>query len=122
MIKYIPFTGGVRPFSTAVQAGNTLYVSGQVGIDRSTGTYPEGIEGQTRQAIENLKAVLQEQGFQLSDVVKMTVLLTDISDLAGFNAVYKEAFSADPPARTLSTVSALAGPAIVELDAIAYKE
>ena len=122
MVRFIPFSGGVRPFSSAVQAGNTLYVSGQVGIDRSTQTYPDGIEGQTEQAIRNLRQLLEANGYALSDVVKMTVLLVDGADLAAFNAVYSRYFAAQPPARTLSVVKALAGPALVELDAIAYRE
>ena len=122
MVKHIPFQGGERPFSTAVQAGNTLYVSGQVGIDRAAGAYPEGIEAQTRVAISNLSGALEQAGYHLTDVVKMTVLLTDVKDIPTFNLVYKEAFSADPPARTLSVVKALAGEAIVELDAVAYRE
>lgn len=122
MVRFIPFSGGVRPFSSAVQAGNTLYVSGQVGIDRSTNTYPASIEEQTELAIHNLQQLLEESGYNLSDVVKMTVLLVNGTDLPAFNIVYSRHFSTQPPARTLSVVKALAGAAIVELDAIAYHE
>ncbi|MBU5627110.1 RidA family protein [Oscillibacter sp. MSJ-2] len=122
MVKFIPFEGGVRPFSAAVRAGSTLYVSGQVGIDRSSGTYPETIESQTECAVHNLQTVLEKEGYSLSDVVKMTVLLTNAADLSAFNNVYTRFFATNPPARTLCTVKALAGPAIVELDAVAYQE
>ncbi|HHV08297.1 MAG TPA: RidA family protein [Firmicutes bacterium] len=122
MIEYIPFRGGKRPFSTAVRAGNNLYVSGQVGIDRETGAYPPTIEGQTKQAIINLKTVLEEQGYALSHVVKMVVILTRKEDIAAFNKIYAQYFVTNLPARTLMVVSGLVGEAIMELDAIAVKE
>jgi 2-iminobutanoate/2-iminopropanoate deaminase len=122
MVKFVPFSGGVRPFSTAVQTGNTLYDTGQVGIDRSTGTYPAGAEKQTKMALQNLKNILAQENYSMANVVKMTVLLTNIADLAAFNSVYSATFPTNPPARTLSVVQALVGPAIVELEAVAYKE
>lgn len=122
MTTYFPFCEGIRPFSNAVKAGNFLYVSGQVGIDRTSNTYPESIEEQTTLAIQNLNKILINAGFNLSNVIKITVYIVDSSYLAGFNTVYKSVFTGNLPARTLSIVKALAGQAIVELDAIAYKE
>ncbi|MEA4894627.1 MAG: RidA family protein [Oscillospiraceae bacterium] len=105
----------------AVWAGNTLYVSGKVGIDPATGTIPDSVEEQTKFAIAGLKSVLEEQSCTLSDVVKMTVILTNKDDIAAFNKIYCECFAVNPPARTLIVVTALAGKATVELDAIAVK-
>ena len=122
MVNFIPVSGAARPFSAAVQAGNTLYISGQVGIDRSRGVYPDSVDGQTRQAVENLCQALESQGWSLSDVVKLTVILTSADAIAAFNAAYESVFPTPLPARTLMVVSALAGPAMVELDAIAYRE
>ena len=73
----------VGPYSQAIAAGTTLYVSGQLPIDAATGLMAEGIEAQTRRALENISAILAEAGYALSDVVKTTVLLQDIGDFAG---------------------------------------
>lgn len=120
MIKYIPFSGGERPFSTAVRAGDTLYVSGQVGINRDSGQFPATVAGQTEQAIANLKAILEQEQFSLADIVKMTVIVTDKANIQAFNNSYRQHFPLNPPARTL-LVAGLAGEALVELDAIAVK-
>lgn len=122
MVEYIPFKGGDRPFSSAVRAGDTLYVSGQVGIDRSTGSYPSTVEEQTELAIENLRELLEENGFTLAEVVRMGAILLNKADITGFNAVYQKHFNKRLPARTLTVVSALAGDAIVELEATCVKQ
>ena len=75
----------VGPYSQAIAAGTTLYVSGQLPIDAATGLMAEGIEAQTRRALENISAILAEAGYALSDVVKTTVLLQDIGDFAAMN-------------------------------------
>jgi reactive intermediate/imine deaminase len=80
------------PYTPVKQAGNFYYVSGQVGADPSTKTTTEDIEIQTKQALSNLKAVLQEAGLNFRDVVKTTVFLTDMGNFAAMNEVYEQAF------------------------------
>lgn len=111
----------VGPYSQAVEAGGTLYVSGQLPIVPATGAMPSSVAGQTRQSLTNIGAILNEAGYSYNDVVKTCVLLTDIADFAEMNAVYAEFFTADKPARVCYQVSALPKGAKVEIDAIAAK-
>lgn len=111
----------VGPYSQAVEAGGTLYVSGQLPIDAATGTMAEGIEAQTRQSLTNLGHILREAGYDYSDVVKTTVLLQSIGDFAAMNAVYAEFFTEQMPARMCYEVAALPMGASVEIDAVAAK-
>ena len=121
MSEYFAVPGGNRPFSEAVKAGNTLYVSGTVGIDRETKTFPKDFSEQARLAIENLKNTLEKHGYSLDDLVKVVVLITEIEHAADFNEIYVKAFKDHLPARTLTGIK-LVGDAKVELDAIAYKD
>ena len=84
----------IGPYSAGIRAGSTVYVSGQLPADPTTGAFPEGIEAQTRQSLNNLKAILEAEGLSMSNVVKTTVLLADIANLAAMNGVYAEFFSA----------------------------
>ncbi len=111
----------VGPYSQAVEAGGTLYASGQLPIDASTGKMAEGIEAQTRQSLNNLGYILREAGYDFSNVVKTTVLLNDIKDFAAMNAVYAEYFTSEMPARMCYEVAALPMGALVEIDAVAVK-
>ncbi|MCR2029475.1 RidA family protein [Alistipes timonensis] len=111
----------VGPYSQAVEAGGTLYVSGQLPIDAATGRMAEGIEAQTRQSLTNLGHILREGGYDYSDVVKTTVLLQSIGDFAAMNAVYAEFFMDRMPARMCYEVAALPMGALVEIDAVAVK-
>ena len=111
----------VGPYSQAVEAGGTLYVSGQLPIDASTGRMAEGIEAQTRQSLVNLGHILREAGYGYGDVAKTTVLLQSIGDFAAMNAVYAEFFTAVMPARMCYEVAALPLGARVEIDAVAVK-
>ncbi len=111
----------VGPYSQAVEVGGTLYVSGQLPIDASTGRMAEGIEAQTRQSLVNLGHILREAGYGYGDVAKTTVLLQSIGDFAAMNAVYAEFFTADMPARMCYEVAALPMGALVEIDAVAVK-
>ncbi|WP_035805141.1 RidA family protein [Kitasatospora mediocidica] len=107
------------PYSPAVRAGGLLFVSAQPGVDPATGTVPDGgAAAQCRQALRNLEHVLRVAGADLRDVVRTTVLYTDLADLPAINAAYAEAFPADPPARTAAVVG-LAGGRLVSIDAIA---
>ena len=83
----------VGPYSQAVKCGDTLYISGQLPIDGATGAMPESIEDQTRQSLTNLGHILEEAGYSHADIVKTTVLLTDIADFAAMNAVYATFFT-----------------------------
>lgn len=111
----------IGPYSAATQVGNTVYVSGQLPADPVTGAFPEGIEEQTRQSLNNMKAILEAAGMTMNDVVKTTVLLSDIANFAAMNAVYAEFFEAPYPARAAFQVAALPKAALVEIEAIAAK-
>jgi len=111
-----------RPYSPAVMAGNTLWVSGQIAIDPSTGEFVEGgIAEQTEQVLRNINALLVKAGFTLDDVVKCNVLLSDIEYYAPMNAVYSTWFTSNPPARKAFAVKDLPRGALVEIDAVAVK-
>ncbi len=111
----------VGPYSQAVENNGTIYVSGQLPIDGSTGKMAEGIEEQTRQSLTNLRYILEEAGYSLSDVAKTTVLLDDIADFAAMNGVYATFFTEQMPARMCYEVAKLPMGAKVEIDAIAVK-
>ena len=109
------------PLSPAVRADSMIYASGQVGIDPQTRQVVDGgIEAQTRQTLENLKAALALAGASMADVVKVNIFLTDIGDFAAMNGVYREYFDSEPPARTTVGTSGLALPGLmIEIEAIA---
>ena len=111
----------VGPYSQAVEAAGTIYVSGQLPIDASTGRMPEGIEAQTRQSLTNLRHILEEAGSSLEAVVKTTVLLQVMGDFAAMNAVYAEFFTQQMPARMCYEVARLPMGASVEIDAVAVR-
>jgi 2-iminobutanoate/2-iminopropanoate deaminase len=110
----------VGPYSQAVSTGDLLFTAGQVAIDPATGKLVEGgIKQQSRQVLENLKAVLAAAGTDFSKVVKSTVFLKDIKDFVEFNQVYAEYFPSEPPARSTFQVAALPLGAMVEIEMIA---
>ncbi|MBR5863326.1 MAG: RidA family protein [Alistipes sp.] len=111
----------VGPYSQAVEAGSTLYISGQLPIDAATGTMPESIEEQTRQSLTNLGHIAAEAGYSLADAVKVTVLLDSIADFAAMNGVYATFFTENMPARVCYEVAKLPMGAKVEIDAILCK-
>ena len=111
----------VGPYSQAIATADTIYVSGQLPIDASTGTMPEGIEAQTRQSLTNLGYILEQAGYTFADVAKTTVLLQSIGDFGAMNGVYAEFFTKDMPARVCYEVAKLPMGALVEIDAIAVK-
>ena len=115
--KHAPAALG--PYSQAVRAGSTLYLSGQIGIDPSTGNLVEGVEAQAQQAFKNLRAVVQAAGGELADFVKLTLLLTDIGDFPAVNEVMASFFRAPYPARATYAVAALPKGARIEIEAIA---
>ena len=111
----------VGPYSQAIATVDTVYVSGQLPIDASTGKMPEGIEAQTRQSLTNLGYILEEAGYTFADVAKTTVLLQSIGDFGAMNGVYAEFFTKDMPARVCYEVAKLPMGALVEIDAVAVK-
>jgi reactive intermediate/imine deaminase len=113
--------GGMKlPFAKAVRAGDFVFVSGQMATDANGQLVEGGIEVQTRRVMDNIKAILAEAGCTMADVVKCTCWIDDPRDFGRFNAVYREYFGDDPPAR--STVRAeLVLDGKLEVEAIAYK-
>lgn len=109
----------VGPYCQAVDLNGTIFVSGQLPVNPETSKMPEGIEAQTRQSLENLGAILEEAGLGYGDIVKTTVLLSDIANFGAMNAVYAEYFPTDKPARVCYQVAALPMGAMVEIDAVA---
>ena len=108
------------PYSQAIKAGNTIYVSGQVPIDPATGEFAgDDITIQTKQALSNIKEILIEAGADMKNVVKITVLLKNMADFAAMNEVYATFFSEPYPARATYQVVALPKDALVEIEAIA---
>jgi reactive intermediate/imine deaminase len=113
-------SGAKLPFSRVMRAGDLVFVSGQMATDSSGRIIGGGIEVQTRQVFENVKAILAEAGCTLSDVVKCTCWIDDARDFGRFNATYAEFFPSDPPARS-TTVCQLVLDGKLEVEAIAYK-
>ena len=112
----------IGPYSQAVQAGNLLFISGQIPVDPATGAFAgEDITTQTRQSLTNVRNILEAAGYALTDVVKTTVLLADMGDFAACTAVYSEFFTENCPARACFAVKALPKGALVEIEAIAAR-
>ena len=110
----------VGPYSQAVRAGNLIFTAGMIALDPATGAIVEGnIEEHTRRTLENLKALLEDQGVPLGNVLKTTVFLKNMADFKRFNAIYAEYFSGECPARSTVEVSRIALDSLVEVEAIA---
>jgi 2-iminobutanoate/2-iminopropanoate deaminase len=115
-----PNTG--LPFSPGILAGNTLYVSGHLGRDPVTSALvPGGVEAETRQSLANIREVLRTAGMDFANVTSVTAYIVSFNDFEKFNAVYREAFPSDPPARATVQVAALNAGARVELQVVAAK-
>ena len=111
----------VGPYSQAILAGNTLYVSGQLPVDAETGKFADDVQAQTKQSLTNMGYILEEAGYSFSDVVKTTVLLSDMGDFAAMNEIYAQFYTTDMPARICYQVAKLPLGVKVEIDAIAVK-
>ncbi|SFW34368.1 2-iminobutanoate/2-iminopropanoate deaminase [Prevotellaceae bacterium HUN156] len=110
----------IGPYSQAIRVGNLVYTSGQIPIDPTTGAFAEGgIKEQTRQSLNNVKAILAEEGLSLNNVVKTTVFMADMNDFADMNSVYAEFFTEPYPARSAVAVKSLPKGALVEIEVIA---
>ncbi len=113
----------IGPYSIATKFGDLVFTAGQLGVDPKTGEFaPGGIEAETRQALVNLRSVLEAAGASLGSVLKTTVFLRDMGDFARMNAVYGEFFSENFPARSAVQVAALPKGAAVEIEAVACLE
>ncbi len=113
--------GAIGPYSQAIDAGNLVFVSGQLPIDPATGTMPDNVADQTAQSLMNAAAILQSAGLTLDNVVKTTVLLANIADFGAMNEVYSHYFEAPFPARSAFAVRDLPKGALVEIEVIASK-
>lgn len=114
--------GAIGPYSQAVVVGGFIYVSGQIPIDPATGAFAgEDITTQTKQSLSNVKAILEEAGYEMSDVVKASVFLDDMNDFVPMNDVYNTFFEEPYPARAAVAVETLPKNAKVEIEVIAYK-
>ena len=119
-IKTEKAPAAIGPYSQGILAGSLLFSSGQIPLDPAGGSLVSGgIQSETKQALENLKAVLEAGGAGLKDVVKTTVYMTDLSEFAQMNEVYGSYFSGEPPARSTVGVASLPRGARVEIEAVA---
>lgn len=121
-IKSLNAPAAIGPYSQAIEAGDTIYLSGQLGINPITNSFDsDDIKVQTKQALENIKVILAEAGCSFDNVVKSTVLLADINDFASMNEVYGQYFTAPYPARMAYEVGALPKNGKVEIEVVAVK-
>jgi len=110
----------IGPYSQAIQAGDFIYVSGQIGMDPQNGEVVEGLENQTKQVLENLKAILTEAGTDFSKVVKFTIYLKSMDTFATVNEIYGGYLEKPYPARATVEVSRLPKDVLVEMDVVVY--
>jgi len=111
--------GALGPYSVAVQAGDLVFISGQVAIDPATGERaPNDVAAQAKQIMKNLKAILGDIGLTMNDIAKTTIFLADINDFPAVNDVYGGSFDREPPARSTVEVAGLPGGFLVEIEAI----
>ena len=108
----------IGPYSQAIRAGDTVYLSGQIGLDPATGQMVEGVEAQAHRVLQNLRAVAQAAGGTLDDIAKVTLLLADMADFAKVNEIMATYFRQPYPARATYQVAALPRGARVEVDAV----
>lgn len=114
--------GAIGPYSQAIEVAGLVYTSGQIPIDPATGAFAEGgIKEQTRQSLNNVKAILEAAGLTMSHVVKTTVFMADMQDFADMNSVYAEFFTEPYPARSAVAVKTLPKGALVEIEVVAER-
>ncbi|MGM8366618.1 RidA family protein [Virgibacillus sp. W0181] len=110
----------IGPYSQAIQAGDYLYVSGQIPVNPESGEVVDGIEKQTKQVMENMKAVLEEAGASFAQVAKFTIFINNMDDFATINELYGSYLEKPYPARATVEVSRLPKDVLIEMDAIVY--
>lgn len=111
----------IGPYSQAITAGNLLFTSGQLGLNPETGVLPEDIEEQTKQSLKNVQAILEEAGFQKTDVIKTVVFLKNMSDFSAVNEIYAGFFGDHKPARSCVEVAQLPKGGLVEIEVVAAR-
>ncbi|MBR4304560.1 MAG: RidA family protein [Clostridia bacterium] len=112
----------VGPYSQAIEAGGTLYVSGQLPLVPATGEMPEGIEAQARCSLQNIRSILAEAGLTMDNIIKTVVFIKNMDDFAKVNAIYSEFICGEIlPARSCVEVARLPKDALVEIEAIAVR-
>jgi len=122
IINTVNAPAAIGPYSQAVEANGTLYISGQLPINPAVGKIEATeVTSQTEQVFANINAILTEAGYTFADVVKSTVFLSDIADFAGMNEVYKKYYQTECPARSAFAVKALPLGGLVEIETIAAK-
>lgn len=121
VINSVNAPAAVGPYSQAIEAGSTLYISGQLPVNPTTNNVPETIEEQTAQSLANVEAILKEAGYTKADVAKSTVLLSTMDDFAAMNGIYAEFYGEPFPARVCYAVAKLPLGVKVEIETIAVK-
>ncbi|MBR4359586.1 MAG: RidA family protein [Clostridia bacterium] len=111
----------IGPYSQGIWAGDTLYLSGQLGTDPATGCLAEGVENQTHAAMRNIGAILDAAGLTYDSIVKTTIFVQDLRDFAKVNEVYASYFAGAYPARSCVQVAALPKGGLVEIECVAMK-
>jgi 2-iminobutanoate/2-iminopropanoate deaminase len=112
----------IGPYSQGIKAGNLVFTSGQLPINPETGVMPETIEDQTKQSLENVKAIIEAEGLSMGKVIKTTVFLSDMNNFAKMNDIYKDYFKEAAPSRSAVQVARLPKDALIEIEAIAFCE
>ena len=121
IIKPAKSPTAVGPYNHAVRVGDLLFCAGQIPLDPATGNLVEGdIRGETDRVLQNVRAILEDQGLTFANVVKSTVFLTDLANFAGMNEIYAKYFTSDFPARSTIQVAGLPKGAKVEIEVIAH--
>lgn len=113
--------GAIGPYSQAIEVNGVVYISGQLGLDPETKSLKDGIEAQTKQAMDNLQAILVEAGLSFDNVVKTTILVQDLADFAIVNEIYGSYLQQPYPARATFQVAKLPLGGLVEIEAVAVK-
>lgn len=121
IVKCDKAPGAIGPYVQGVCVGDLVFLSGALGVDPVSGNMPETIEGQTKQAMQNIAALLESEGLTFDNVVKTTCFLDKISDFAAFNEIYASFFGNSFPARSCFEVGALPKAALVEIEVIAAR-
>ena len=111
----------VGPYSQGIVAGDFVFTSGQLPLNPETNTFPEGIEAQTKQSLDNLKAVLEAGGSSLAKTVKVTIFLKDLNDFATVNTIYGTYFTENSPARSCVQVARIPRDALIEIEAVGVR-
>ena len=120
VIKTEKAPAAIGPYSQGIKIGNLIFTSGQIPLDPATGVFPDGIQAQTRQSLSNVKAILEQAGTSMDQVIKTTVFLKDMNDFAAMNEIYATFFTEGSfPARSAVEVARLPKDALIEIEAIA---